>query len=428
MSLFMRATPCRTITNDAIAMSESIASFAIPAHATLSQEQSCLFEQMMCFVCAHITAGQAAVAVIEGEAGTGKSAFLQHLFVALQRTARGAMPHCLRGTRNVLLVNHAEMIKAYHHAAESVPCVAKKDYLRPTSFINRMEKSGQRVDIALVDEAHLLLTRADPYNRFRHANQLQEILKYARVVVIVFDRWQVLKFKSFWRDDGLAAILAGRIWQRFQLKQQLRMAAPQRILKWLTMLRQGHLAPLPPSSAAFELSVYDDARAMYHYICECNRQFGRSRMLATYDYPYRLDGKDHFIRTGNLTLRWDRSKPRAKRPWAERNETIDEVGSVYTVQGFDLEYVGLIIGPSFDWDQQRQRLIVLPHCHEDDGAMHGKACFGADALVLTQELMRNALSVLMTRAVRGLCLYAHNPKLRQRLCQCQQRGRLGCSD
>ena len=409
-------------------MSKSIASFAIPSNATLSQEQSCLFEQVMRFVCDHITAGQVAVAVIEGEAGTGKSAFLHHLFVAFQRTARGAMPHCLRGTRNVLLVNHAEMIKAYHHAAEGVSCVAKKDYLRPTPFINQMEKSGQRVDIALVDEAHLLLTRADPYNRFRHANQLEEILKYARVVILVFDRWQVLKFKSFWHEDDLAAILMGRIWQRFQLKRQLRMAAPHRILKWLALLRQGYLAPLPPSTAAFELSVYDDACAMYHYICQCNRQFGRSRMLATYDYPYRLDGNDHFIRTGNLTLRWDRSEPRAKRPWAERNETIDEVGSVYTVQGFDLEYVGLIIGPSFDWDQQRQRLIVLPNCHEDDGALQGKTRFGDDASVLTQQLMRNALSVLMTRAVRGLCLYAHNPELRQRLCQCQQRGRLGRSD
>ncbi len=32
--------------------------------------------------------------------------------------------------------------------------------------------------------------------------------------------------------------------------------------------------------------------------------------------------------------------------WAEQEQTIDEVGSTFTIQGFDLNYAGVIIGPS----------------------------------------------------------------------------------
>ena len=32
--------------------------------------------------------------------------------------------------------------------------------------------------------------------------------------------------------------------------------------------------------------------------------------------------------------------------WAEQPQTIDEVGSTYTIQGFDLNYAGVILGPS----------------------------------------------------------------------------------
>lgn len=402
-------------------MSDSIASFGLMPDKPLDTEQSALLEQIIRFVCNHIKRGHEGVCVIEGEAGTGKSVLLHHLFVQLQKAARGLTSHCLQGTSQVLLVNHAEMIKAYHHAAEHVSYVAKKDYLRPTTFINRQEKRSQSVDVALVDEAHLLLTRADRYNHFNHDNQLVEILKYARVVILVFDRWQVLKFKSFWQDGDLDAILVGRVCQRFELKRQFRMAAPTSVLDWIASFRQGLLLPLPPSTADFELRVFADAHAMYDYIRHCNLRFGRSRILSTYDFPYRLDGRDHYIRTGNLCIRWDRAQPAAKRPWAERDETIDEAGSVYTVQGFDLEYVGLIIGPSLDWDQQHQHLLVYPERYEDDGAMSGKTRVGAEKReAMKQQLIRNALNVLMTRAVRGLCLYAHNPNLRQQLLRCQQ--------
>ena len=42
-----------------------------------------------------------------------------------------------------------------------------------------------------------------------------------------------------------------------------------------------------------------------------------------------------------------------KLSWAEQPHTINEAGSTYTVQGFDLNYVGVIIGPSVKYRNGR---------------------------------------------------------------------------
>ncbi|MFJ6264138.1 DNA/RNA helicase domain-containing protein [Lysinibacillus xylanilyticus] len=51
--------------------------------------------------------------------------------------------------------------------------------------------------VSLVDEGHLLLTRSDTYNNFTDNNQLEELMKLAKIVVVVYDKGHVLKLKSF---------------------------------------------------------------------------------------------------------------------------------------------------------------------------------------------------------------------------------------
>ncbi|MCD7100145.1 DUF2075 domain-containing protein [Stenotrophomonas sp. MMGLT7] len=392
------------------------ASFKLSPEKTLSAEQRALERAVQGFIRAHAD-DRHALLVIQGDAGTGKSVLLNSIFRDLQAAAR-TQPHGpLYGSANYLLVNHAEMIKAYRNAADGQPSLRKKDYERPTSFINRMHGSGRTADIVLVDEAHLLLTRSDRYNRFVQDNQLEEIVRLARIVVLVFDAGQVLKFKSLWNPGDLDALIARWPHEVHVLRRQFRMRADAAVRRWIEAFGRGRLLPLPRAAAggdAFELKVFDDAQAMYDAVRDRNARCGLSRMLSTYDYPYKLDGRDHFIEEGRFRLRWDRSKPDERLPWAEREDTIDEVGSVYTIQGFDLNYVGLILGPSLAWDEQRGEIVLDPSRYEDGAAFQGKAQL-ADPEAVKRRIMLNAINVLMTRAIHGLYLYAHDPALRRRL-------------
>src|SRR5699024_12671149 len=60
---------------------------------------------------------------------------------------------------------------------------------KPTSFINS-HSSNEKVDVVIVDEAHLLLTQGK--QSYQGTNNLNDLLEIAKVVVIVFDLIQVL--------------------------------------------------------------------------------------------------------------------------------------------------------------------------------------------------------------------------------------------
>ncbi|MCL2894109.1 DUF2075 domain-containing protein [Brenneria tiliae] len=389
------------------------ASFKLAPGKALSAEQEALKRGVEDFLNRH-RHDQHALFVIHGEAGTGKSVLLNTLFGEIQTQARLRPRHPLYGSENYLLVNHPEMLKAYKNAADNQPALRKKDYERPTTFINRMHKRGAIADIVLVDEAHLLLTRRDSYNHFFQDNHLEEIIRLARIVVLVFDEQQVLKFKSLWRESDLSRMLARWPHEVYALRRQFRMRADAASLRWIRAFCQRRLLPLPAAEEAFEIGIFDDAQAMYELVKEKNAASGLSRMLSTYDYPYRLDGQDYFIEEGRFRLRWDRAKPNERLPWAEREDTIDEVGSVYTVQGFDLNYVGLILGPSVAWDAQREEIVLDAARYEDSAAFQGQSRIENSA-GMKERIMLNAINVLMTRAIHGLYIYAHDRGLRNRL-------------
>lgn len=174
----------------------------------LTTDQAQLVSNIIDFTISHLQTGHTpAIYTIYGDAGTGKSVVLSHLFQQIQSAARLDHTSPLYGSKNVFLVNHPEVLKVYKEIAGPFKELLKKDYYRPTSFINQIEKTGEQVDVAVIDEAHLLLSKPDHYNNFYHDNQLIEIIKHAKVVIIVFDQYQVLRMKDFWTPERLQAIV-----------------------------------------------------------------------------------------------------------------------------------------------------------------------------------------------------------------------------
>ena len=49
--------------------------------------------------------------------------------------------------------------------------------------------------------------------------------------------------------------------------------------------------------------------------------------------------------------------------WAEQGHTLGECGSIYTIQGFDLNYAGVIIGPSICWREGRLAFDPSKSCN-----------------------------------------------------------------
>lgn len=384
----------------------------------LTEEQTQLVNQIIDFAAVHMQKDFPAVFTIYGDAGTGKSVVLSTLFERIQKSARTDKHSPFYGSTNYFLVNHPEILKVYREIAGPIKGLYKKDFTRPTSLINQLDKQSTKIDIAVIDEAHLLLSKADHYNNFYYDNQLTEIIRRAKVVILVFDQYQVLRMKSLWTPERLQKITHSYAHEDYYLTHQFRMTAPDDLIDWFNGFTSNYeLKPLPENSRkGYDFRIYDDAEEMRQAIVHRNNEVGLSRILSTSGYPSTLDGGKHYINEGRFHLPWDQYNYTVT-PWAEIPKTINEVGSIYTCQGFDLNYTGIIIGPPISQIPGTNKLQINLDKYTDTEAFKKRSDLTdpEEILALENRMIMNSLNVLFKRGVYGTYIYAHDPLLRKSL-------------
>jgi uncharacterized protein len=355
--------------------------------------------------------------VIKGEAGVGKSVVLSSIFNTIQGFASEASSP-LYNTENYLVVNHEEMYKTYKGIASQLKHLKAKNFSKPTPLINQLNKLDKKVDIILVDEAHLLLTRPDTYNNFYAENQLEELLKLAKVVVIVYDSDQVLKLKSLWQELTLESLTQKSLHtQNYDLTNQFRMQANDEVIEWINLFKQKRLLPLPDDEN-YEFKIFKSLKEMHEAIKEKNHEYGLSRVVSTFDYLHKKDGGVYYITEdrGEYQIPWNITDSRFT--WAESATTVNEAGSIYTIQGFDLNYVGVILGPSISYDEHSNQLVINTEAYKDIGAYSGTE--GINNVEAAKErIILNSVNILMKRGIKGLFIYASDYALRNKLMKYQ---------
>lgn len=388
--------------------------FKLSPYKELSESQIELKESILDFCKKNIESDKPAVYFIKGEAGTGKSVVLSSTFNAIQDLANDDHSD-LKKTENYLLVNHQEMIKTYETISESLPNLKKKNFMKPTTFVNQAESGKLSPDITLVDEAHLLLSREDAYNSYRGENHLKDIINSSKITVIVYDEKQFLKLKSYWSEELFKRISKGAKVETFELTDQFRIQADDEVVNWIDDFVSKKVRPVPETDDSYELKVFDDAGEMFELIKQKDEAHDLSRIVATFDYEHKKDGADYYVEEIGFKGIWNTTQH--KQTWAERKDTIKEVGSIYTVQGFDLNYVGVILGPSVSYDEEKEQLVILPHKYKDVEAFRDSAKKSVEYNVqdTKEQIILNSINVLMKRGVKGLYIYASDEKLRKAL-------------
>ncbi|MGD6858201.1 DUF2075 domain-containing protein [Bacillus infantis] len=394
--------------------------YKLSPYKELSPLQLDIKNEILDFCKDHIQKDGNHVIAIEGDAGTGKSVLLSSLFNTIQDLAKDNSSN-LYGTDNYLLVNHGEMLKTYKSIANSLPNLKKKSLMKPTPFINEKAKANAATDIVLVDEAHLLLTKEDSYNNFRYQNQLDEIIKRSKITIVIFDPKQVLKIKSYWNGRLLEEITNQYNVKTVKLTDQMRMNANPETIKWIDSFVAKEILPFPSvGNSAFELKVFEEADTFKAAIEQKNNEVGLSRIVSTFDYLHKKDKKIYIVDEAGINMPWNSTQDNVT--WAENPNSIREVGSIYTVQGFDLNFVGVVLGPSVSYDEEKDELVIDPSKYKDTGAFISRNDLSPQKnQAIKEEIILNSINVLMKRGIKGLYIYATDPKLKQKLLELQRR-------
>ncbi|KRM60708.1 thymidine kinase [Paucilactobacillus vaccinostercus DSM 20634] len=375
----------------------------------LSDDQKTVITDINDYIQQSLNSDSHSVAIIQGAAGTGKS-------VVLMELVRQYMTD--KHYKTSLVVNHPELYKAYQDIAESIPNMKVNAIRRPTSLINYAQKNHKRYDVIFVDEAHLLYSKSEPYAHYRGQNQLTDLMSLAKVVVAVYDFDQVFQSKMYWNKKLLYDTIGTHPHKSFDMNFQYRMVASDEQVAWMDNLTAEKPMQAFPENSDFEFEMFNTAGALFEKIKQRNKEVGMSRVVATSGFP-RIDGR-HNVEMDTFSLPWDEWDPQ-RTHWAKREGSITQVGTIYTLQGFDLNYVGMIIGPSFGYDKQTDTMTIIPekYSHKEIFKKRKDIKFSREEY---KEFIANVLNVLMKRGKYGLYLTAYDDDLRARLMELYKNG------
>lgn len=142
-----------------------------------------------------------------------------------------------------------------------------------------------------------------------------------------------------------------------------------------------------------------------------NQKFGLCRMVAGYGFEWRTNPKknsaDYDIEIGDFHARWNV----AQVDWVGSPTSIDEVGCIHTIQGYDLNYCGVIYGPEIGYDSDAEQIVTYKKRYWD---LKGKEDQTDKSL---RDYIINIYATLMTRGIRGTFVYVCDPNLREYLRQ-----------
>ena len=371
---------------------------------------------------------------VEGEAGTGKTVLNSSTFYELLRGYEEN--HNKQSFKCHLLVNHDEQITVYNQIVNRLGITDQygKVVDKPTPFINK-HSTDNPVDVVFVDEANLLLTQGK--QGYQGKNQLKDLMDRAKVVVIMFDEDQILTTEQYWEAKLLEKYRkkAKKQDNYIKLENQLRIHTNKEVIDWMnTFVKQGIVNDLPDDLGGYDIQFFNSPEKLDKEISRkaSKNKTKLSRLIATYDWEYSKKNRPKSqkyweVKIGQWHKPWNRELGRDIRQkqeirdlaWAEQPQTIDEVGSTFTIQGFDLNYAGVIIGPSVKY--RNGHIIFDPDKSFNKKATRNRTLSDGKIRKFGKKLLRNQLNVLMKRGVNGLYIYAYDDELREKLNECSKK-------
>lgn len=231
---------------------------ASPLHKLTDEQENAKIQILECIDLAR-QKHEKQIIFIDGEAGTGKTVLNSNIFYELycqEEEKDNAEFKCC------MVVNHDEQVKVYSDIAKKLGITEKYGEVvsKASTFLNR-HKDLDSVDVVFIDEAHLLFTQGN--QGYSGKNQLDDIIKRAKVVVIVFDENQILRMDQYWEKQMIDRYRNKAIEQQnyITLTKQLRMQADNETLAWIDAFTKKQIINKIPHHD-YEIKIFDSPEAL----------------------------------------------------------------------------------------------------------------------------------------------------------------------
>lgn len=412
--------------------------FKYTPYKNLTEEQYEVVYNLMESIAKSMLLEEKASFLINGEAGTGKTVLAMYIMKILAdknmidfiaqgdeeiKEQYGSLASKIDKLKFALVVPMTSLRSTLKSVAKNIKGLKSMMVIGPSDVLK------DDYDIIIVDEAHRLRRRTNitNYRTFDQNNrklgldkeygtELDWIMLSSKYQILFYDSSQSIRPTDV-RQDRFEEIINSNNTYHYHIRSQLRSKGGEDYIDYIKSV----FSNKPPTSKLYfedyEFKIVSNISDLKNIINKKNKEVGLSRLIAGYAWEWKSKGKEleeieqkdlYDIKIDNEKFIWNR-KPQA---WITSSVQENEVGSIHTTQGYDLNYAGIIIGPELTYDFDEDRLKVIPDKYQD---ANGKRSIKSEQEL--EEYILNIYSVLLSRAIHGTYIYACDSNLRTYLQQ-----------
>ena len=419
--------------------------FKYSPYKTLTVDQYMIANDILSVLAEEITKKQPSIFVVHGGFGTGKTILGIYLLKLLCQAKNSEQ---IEVEENDLEYNLSEMINNNSVKDFKIGLVIPMDNLRTTLkkvfkevrglspkmvlSPNDVAKSDDIYDLLIVDEAHRLRRRQNltQYQSFDNNNEklcldqsgteLDWILLKSKYQILLYDENQSIKPTDVRKED-FNQLMLRKNYHPYYLETQLRcLLGGNEYVDYVKAIFSDNSPQKKIRFKKYDFKIYDNVNDMVETIKEKDKEYGLCRNVAGYAWAWKSKGtklplhitqKDvnNIVSNGIYDIEIDGYKyiwNTKTKDWINSQNSVNEIGSIHTIQGFDLNYVGIIIGNELKYDNKDHKFIVDRTNYYDT---KGKSA--TDDKELLQYIL-NIYCTMCTRGMLGTYLYICDDGLR----------------
>ncbi len=297
---------------------------------------------------------------------------------------------------------------------------------------------GSLQDLVVADEAHRLWDfRKLKYPNgmtkiLSHTPMIEEVIRASRVSAFFLDDHQAVRAGEIGRSAVIreAAARMGVEVIELTLDAQFRCNGSASYIRWVDgLLGFRDDVDLGWASAEeYEFRLEPDVPRMDAWLRMQRAAGAKCRIVAGYCWPWSRPGEGGKLvpdvrdaRFGAWSGPWIEKTGQARQPldnqyfkWANDDAYYEQVGSIYSVQGFEFDHVGVIWGEDLVWRTDRW-VADLSKNRDKTFKRDIRAAEAAGERDAALTKLRNVYRVLLTRGMKGSTLFVLDDETRERV-------------
>ncbi len=339
--------------------------------------------------------------IIKGGPGTGKSVIAIKVMADLLLSGYNA--HYATGSR------------AFTETLRNI--IGNRGGVQFKYFNSYAVAQPDEIDVLIADESHRI--RKSSNSRFTAAairsnlEQIEELLRAAKVCVFLIDDVQVVRPNEIGSVEYIqqhAQAMNCNIFE-YELEVQFRCSGSDAFVNWIdnTLGIRRTANVLWEGGDSFDFRIFESPHALDEAIREKAAEGYTARMTAGFCWEWSKPNSDgtlvEDVVIGEYRRPWN-ARPEASRLakgipkaslWAYLPGGMPQVGCIYTAQGFEFDYVGVIFGKDLLYNFDRQDWVGDRQQSHDTVVRKSGNKF--------TNLVKNTYRVLLSRGLKGC--YVH---------------------